>query len=452
MSKNRNLILFLSLLLTGILLLAACGGGETAAPVEEGGGEEAAPAEESSGEEPAAEESMEESETITVIFPKHEAEWADVYEPRIKQFESETGIKVELIQSDWDSVADRIIPEMASGGSAYDVVEFDNGWVNEWCGAGWTTPLDEYMSEGFTDGMIPGLIDLFSCPDGTLHGIVWNNDTRFFYYNAAKLAEAGFDESPTTWDEFTDQSQAAIAAGVVEYGMDPYWNQEWSLMNEFHFWTYAFGGEVVDKEGCFLFNTDPNTLAGLEFMTETLNNGVSNPAGLTYDQANAQNLFLTGNSLFFPQGISGLVPFANDESLSTVVGEVEIGLVPSGGKSLTLPEAFAIPSKSEHKEAAWKFIEYMTSVESNALIAKEIGLLPIWVDLYADPELTEIYPYWADFYAQLDSVRGLSTLTWYGDFVDIGQTEVHKALAGAQSAQEALDNMATGLAEFECVP
>jgi len=156
--------------------------------------------------------------------------------------------------------------------------------------------------------------------------------------------------------------------------------------------------------------------------------------------------------LFFPQGISGLVAFANDANASSVVGEVEVGLVPAGGKSLTLPEAFAIPANSQHKEAAWKFIEYMTSKESNVVIAKEIGLLPIWVDLFTDPELTEMYPHWASFYAQLDNVRGLSTLTWYGDFVDIGQTEFHKALAGEQTAQEALDNMASGLAEFECVP
>ncbi len=441
--KTIKYYLFTLLILA--LLLSACApqATETSQPV--------APTE-AEIDQPVAETEAPEAETITVIFPKHEAEWADVYEPRIKQFEAETGIKVVLIQSDWDSVADKIIPEMASGGSAYDVVEFDNGWVNEWCGAGWTTPLNDYMPEGYTDGMIPGLVDLFTCPDGTLHGVVWNNDTRFFYYNAAKLSEAGFEAPPATWDELVTQSQAAVDAGVVEYGMDPYWNQEWSLMNEFHFWTYVFGGEVADKQGCFLFNEDPNTLAGLEFAINLLNNGIANPAGLTYDQATAQNLFLSGNSLFFPQGISGLMALANDESASSVAGEIKIGLVPSGGKSLTLPEAFAIPANSQHKEAAWKFIEYMTSIESNVVIAKQIGLLPIWVDLYTDPELTALYPHWAGFYAQLDNVRGLSTLTWYGDFVDIGQAEIHKALAGEQTAQQALDNMAAGLSEFKCVP
>ncbi len=394
-------------------------------------------------------------ETITVIFPQHEADLSGAFEARIREFEAQSGIKVEVIQSDWDSVADKVVPEMATGGSAYDVVEFDNGWVAQWCGAGWTTPLNDFMPANYTDGMIPGLVDLFSCPDGTLHGVVWNNDTRFFFYNAAKLAEAGFDAPPATLDELVAQSLAAKEAGVVEYGMAPFWQQSWSLGNEFHFWTYAFGGEIVDDQGCFLFNQDPKTLAALQFMIDSLQSGVSNPAGLTYDQAASQDVFLKGSSLFMPQGIPGLMAYANDATISNVVGQVQVGLVPGAeagqSASLTLPEAYAIPANSRHKEAAWKFIEFMTSRETNKQLAKEIGLLPIWVNLYTEPELAALYPFWVGFSAQLNTARGLSTLTWYGDFVDVAIAEVHKALTGGQTAQQALDAMAAGLAEFECV-
>lgn len=391
-------------------------------------------------------------ETITVIFPKHEADLTGAFEARIREFEAQSGITVELIQSDWDSVAAKVVPELATEGKAYDVVEFDNSWVAQWCGAGWVAPLNDYLPAGYTDGMIQGLVDLFTCPDGSVSGLVWNNDTRFFYYNAAKLAEAGFDAPPATWDELVAQSQAAQQAGVVEWGMAPFWNQEWSLGNEFHFWTYAFGGEIVDAEGCFLFNQDEKTLAALDFMIKTLKDGISDPAGLTYNQAASQDVFLTGKSLFLPQGIAGLMAYADDPTLSSVAGQIKVGKVPSDGPSLTLPEAYAIPAKSEHKDAAWKFIEFMTSRETNKMLAQEIGLLPIWTDLYTDPDLTALRPYWADFSAQLGAVRGLSMLTWYGDFVDISTAEVHKALAGEQSAQDALKAMADGLADFECMP
>lgn len=428
--RNRSLIGW-SALVALALLATAC----PRAPTEE--------------EEPVA-------RAITVIFPRHEADVVGAFESRIKDFEEESGIRVNLIQADWDSVADKVLTEMATGGSAYDVVEFDNGWVAQWCGAGWTNPLDEFMPAGYTEGMIPGLVDLFSCPDGKVHGLVWNNDTRFFYYNAEALAEAGFQAPPTTWDELRRQSLQAQQMGGVKHAVAGPWEQEWALVNELHFWTYTFGGQIVDDRGCFLFNEDPNTRAALQFMVDMVKSKVADPASPTYDQEAAQNVFLKGDALFVPQGIAGLMAYSEDPNLSNVQGDVKVGLVPGAESgltaTLTLPEAYAIPANSKNKEAAWRFIEFMTDRETNKELAQEIGLLPIWKDLYTDPDLVEKYPFWADFSDQLDSARGLSQVTWYGNFVDVAAAEVHSALLGRKSAQQALDDMAKRLSEFECQP
>jgi len=449
--KTNKLLVILSLIIIASFVLAAC-----AAPAAEEPAAESPAVEEPAVEEPAVEEPAAASETITVIFPKHEADFKDAFDARIREFEAETGITVNLIMGDWESVANRVVPELATGGSAYDVVEFDNGWVAEWCGAGWATSLNDFMEPGYTDDMIPGLVDLFTCPNGEVYGLVWNNDTRFFYYNAEKLAEAGVTEPPTTWDELIEQSLTAKEAGVVQYGHAPYWIQEWALANELHFYTYVFGGTLVDDQGCITMNTDPKTLAAVEFMIDALDSGAYDPAGLTYNQVDAQDVFLKGDTIFAPQGIAGLLTYTEDPTISNVVGQVEIGLVPTtatgSSAALTLPEAYAIPVNSQHKEAAWKFIEYMTSKETNVKLAKDIGILPIWVDLFGDPELTALYPFWADFQEQLSTAKGLSVITWYNDFVDITNAELHKALSGRQTAQEALDNAAAQLEQFNCVP
>lgn len=397
-----------------------------------------------------------EAETITVIFPRHEADIVGAFPRRILEFTAETGINVKLIQMGWDEVADKVVPEMAAGGDAYDIVEFDNGWVAEWCGAGWATPLDDYMPEGYTDGMVPGLVDLFTCPDGKVYGLVWNNDTRFFYYNAKMLEEAGIEAPPKTWDELVEQTKILQEKGIAEYGFIPFWKMEWALANEFHFWAYTFGGEIVDEKGCFLWNTDPKTLAALEFMVSVLEEGIADPAALTYDQEAAQDIFLKGDAAFFPQGWPGMMAYADNPEVSDVVGQVKVAMVPGAEEgmtaALTLPEAYAIPVGSKHKEAAWKFIEYMTSKETNKVLAKEIGTLPIWLDLYTDPDLVALYPHWADFSEQMATARGLSTLTWYGDFVEACIAETQTALAGKATAQEALDAMVDVLGDYECVP
>src|SRR5271157_1119380 len=255
-------------------------------------------------------------ESITVIFPKHEADLSGAFASRVKEFEASSKIKVNLIQMGWDDVNNKLTAEMASGGSAYDVVEFDNGNVAAWLGAGWVEPLDSYMPKGYTNGMIPGLVDLFTGADGKLYGIVWNNDTRFFFYNAGMLKKAGIANPPRTWDELVSQSKTLMSKGVAKYGMAGFWKAEWALANDFHFYAYTYGGTIVDKHGNILFNTDPNTLAAAREMVKMLKEGVVDPASLTYDQEAVNNIFLKGDVAFLSQGIPGIMSYAQDPARS----------------------------------------------------------------------------------------------------------------------------------------
>ena len=394
--------------------------------------------------------------SITVIFPKHEADLSGAFAAKVKEFEATSKMKVNLIQMGWDDVNNKLTAEMASGGSSYDVVEFDNGNVAAWLGAGWVEPLNSYMPKGFTDGMIPGLLDLFTGADGKLYGIVWNNDTRFFFYNAEMLKKAGIANPPRTWDELISQSKTLMGKGIARYGMAGFWKAEWALVNDFHFYVYTYGGKIVDKQGNFLFNKDPGTLAACQEMVKFLKEGVMDPASLTYDQEAVNNIFLKGDTAFLNQGIPGIMAYAQDASRSRVVGQVKVGLVPGGkagvSAALTLPEAYAIPKGSKNKAAAWKFIEYMTGKDVNKKLAQDIGILPIWTAQYTDRDLVKLFPYWADFSRQMGSARGLSVLTWYNNFVDVAITESQKMLSGKVSPQAALDEMADLLKDYKGKP
>jgi multiple sugar transport system substrate-binding protein len=69
----------------------------------------------------------------------------------------------------------------------------------------------------------------------------------FLLLQCCQAGEAGFTEPPKTWDELTTRAWLLSSRVWWNTVFAPFWNQDWSLGNEFHFWTYAFGGELWMK-------------------------------------------------------------------------------------------------------------------------------------------------------------------------------------------------------------
>ena len=283
-----------------VLSLAACASKPAAAEAPAAAAAEAgAEASEATAQEAVAEST---GKKITVILPAHEMDTIGLHEARTRQFEAETGIEVELINMGWDDVADRITADLVAGGNSYDVIEFDNAWVLKFAQNDWLEPLDNYVSDEQKNGMVPGLIDKFS-NDGHLYGITWNNDTRFFMYNAAKLEAAGIDKAPETWEEVKAADEALRAAGLVTNTyIDSYWQGQ-SGGNEIYWLVSSFGGKLIDDNGNPVMGEDPKTAEAYKFVVNGLQSGMIDPASLTADYENAANVFYMGETGLMMQGM-----------------------------------------------------------------------------------------------------------------------------------------------------
>jgi multiple sugar transport system substrate-binding protein len=389
------------------------------------------------------------AEQITVIMPRHEMDLKGVWEKQVRAFEKATGIKVEFIQMSWDEVATKVTTDLAAKGGSYDVIEFDNGWVAKFAAADWVEPLDSYAGKAYIGSLLPGLVNTFTVKGKTL-GIVWNNDTRFFFYNKAMLAKAGIKAPPKTWAEVADQAKKLKAAGVSEYPIAEYWNQEWALANSLAFYLYSFGGNYFDEKGNITIDK-PESIAALRLMADSiLKDKTVNPSSVTLSQEAAADLFYRGSSAFFFQGPPSTYSYANDASKSSVVGQVDVaswlpGATASLQATLTLPEALAIPKTSKHKDAAWKFIQYMISKERDKERAIEIGSLPLFKDLYGDPQLVKLYPYWAQFGKQSSVARALPLVDWYDELVQTTIVAVQQMLLGSKTPEAVAKELAAYL-------
>ncbi|MHB8279151.1 MAG: ABC transporter substrate-binding protein [Candidatus Humimicrobiaceae bacterium] len=383
---------------------------------------------------------------ITVIFPKHEMDTVGIFESQTREFEKLTGIKVELIQAEWDKISDKIIAEMSAGGSSYDVIEFDNTWVAKFDKAGWLVPLDDYMPSGWKEGLTPGAASTFSV-GGKLYGVPWNNDIRFFMYNKKMLDDAGISAPPKTYDELIEQSKILMDKGIAKYGFAGFWTKGWSLLNSVTPIIYSFGGALFDEDGKPVFNTDPAVVEALQFMVDALNvEKIVDPASITYSQEDAMNIFAAGNVAFMPQGWPGVIGTCNNKELSNVVGQIGVAewtlaKSPELQATMNLPEALAIPKTSKNKEAAWKYIEFITSKEKDKERGLTIGSIPLWTELYTDKDLLIKYPYWAQFGKQLVYAKGHPKLEWIEEWVNDLENETQAALNKEKTPQEALDDL-----------
>ena len=393
---------------------------------------------------------------ITLIMPSHEADILGYFEKKAVEFEKQTGVKVNMVSADWDHVADKVLPALAAGSSAYDIVEFDNCWVAQFAETGWLRPLENYAGEEYIKGMLPGLVNLFSAK-GHLYGITWNNDLRLFMYNARMLKQAGIGNPPVTWDEFVKQSRRLQAAGIAKYGYIANWEKGQALTNDHTVMVRSFGGRVLDKNGNPVLDS-PQAVAALQFMVDMLYKyKVADPASLTSSQKAAQEVFLRGDTAFFPQAWAGLYAYSRNPEVSKVVGEVEVAPKPLSvskdkiykGSILSLPEALAIPTTSKHPDEAWAFLEFISNKEANKAQSLAIGSLPIWTDLFNDPELLRKYPYWKQFGLQARYLEGLPAVTWYGELSEIQSIEVMNALTRSKTVEQATRDMMKAIKAIE---
>lgn len=393
-----------------------------------------------------------EENKITVCLPRNEMDSTGYIEGKTREFEEQTGIEVELINTSWDNTADLVTKEMSVGGSTYDVVELDNSWVEKFVTNGWVEPLNEYEGcNEIMEGLLPGLVNTFSDTDGNFYGVTWNNDTRFFMYNAQMLEEAGISVPPKTWNELVEDCKILKDKGICEYGLIMS-HQGLASVNELTYTIYSFGGEIFDAEGNMVVQEDQKSVEALQFAVDILADGTVNPTAISCEYEAAANVFYAGEAAFYLQAYPSMYATSNDESVSSIVGQAEVAPYTITNSEdtnvcLTLPEAMAIPSASKNKEAAWEYIKFMASEDTNKEQAKEIGTLPIYSSLYSDPELLELYPYWENVGKQSEFSRALPCLEEYSVYADIFLTETQNMLMGSVTAQQAADNTYQQFAE-----
>ncbi|MDT8899003.1 MAG: extracellular solute-binding protein [Thermanaerothrix sp.] len=292
-------------------------------------------------------------------------------------------IKVEIEYVSYDALHDKIVTAMATTPPSYDVILVDDIWYAEFAKAGYLWDVTDKIDAQTKEKVFATAWDITTV-NGRIYGMPWLLDAKYFYYNEKILKEAGFDHPPATWEELVEQARVIKEKGLVEYPIAWSWAQAEAAICDFVALLYGNGGRFVDDQGKPAFN-DEKGVQVLEWMVKTIDEGISNPASVSYVEEDVRNVFSQGKAAFALNWLYMYDLAALNEQESQVVGQVKMSLVPvfqsmaqQGLKSATINGSmgFSVVDKSPNREAAWEYVKYLTSEDVQKRYAAH--LLPIW--------------------------------------------------------------------------
>jgi multiple sugar transport system substrate-binding protein len=347
-------------------------------------------------------------------------------------FTKETGINVQIDTTDYVKLHDKEVLELLAGN--YDVYQIDQIWVNNYIKNKWVEPLDGLIKSAniAVENYYSTLLSI--CKDGGVtYALPLSAIPVDYYYNKDMLAQAGL-KAPDTWDD--------VLAIAKKLNNPP---NQWGIAIRGErgnpiTWTFlpifwSYGGKIFDEKMKPVYNS-PQGVAALTFFKELYQ--YSAPGWHS-----AQEI-----ATMMQQGQTGQLTLMSvynaamdDASQSKVVGKIEFADMPKGPTgnraSILGMWTIGIGSKSTKKDAAAKFLAYISRPE----VAKKLAFsgtvgatMPV---IYKDPAAPRFYPVLGRVLNYVQAPPLIAEAEQW--FLSFG-TALQDALSGAKSPQQALND------------
>lgn len=229
--------------------------------------------------------------------------------------------------------------------------------------------------------------------------------------------------------------------GICKHGTAWAASQAEGFVCDFNAALYAYGGEWINENGDFVFNSKAGVDA-LNMFINSMKDNTADPASVSYSDRDNLDPFMAGDTAFVTCW-SYAYDFTNDPANSSVAGKVEVAIAPGQGEveysATTGGGGLGITSSCKYPEWAVEFIKIAISYEVQKDVLDKFGNMPILKRVLEDPEILKDNPEFEIMAKQFDYAHGRPTIADYSSWSKMLQLNLSKALAGEVTAQEALD-------------
>lgn len=373
-------------------------------------------------------------ELSVLMSPDTEGTWRQLFEAFNRQHPN---IRVKLVEGPaaTNSREDQYVTSFLSGSVTYDLVYADVVWIPKFADAGWLEDLTDRLTPQQQERFIAGTIE-GSKYNGRIYRVPMQADAGLLYYRKDLLEQAG-EQPPQTFDDLVRiasklQDPGAQLAGFVWQGRQ----YEGLVCNYLEVLT-GFGGTWIDPQTNQVGLDQQPAIDAAEFLRACIHTHSITPPGVTtYAEEESRQIFHSGNAVFL-RNWPYVWPLSQRDD-SPIRGKV--GMVPmpanAGGKhAATLGGwGFAIAKGSQHKEAAWTFIQWITDLPQVQRVHDAYGIVPALKEFYEKHE----DPAWKELYVVLQNTVPRPATPAYAQASDILQRHLSAVLTGRSSAEEAM--------------
>ncbi len=273
-----------------------------------------------------------------------------------------------------------------------------------WAENGWIENLQPYAdaTEGYDpDDFVPSVREALSV-DGDLYSVPFYGESSFLAYRKDVFQQAGLTmPDRPTWDDVRElaaelNDPADDFAGICLRGLAG-WGEVMAPMSTV---MNTYGGQWFDEDWNARLDS-PEVREAVETYVDTVQQ-YGQPGAATSGFGDCLTRFAQGQAAMWYDATS-MVSSIEDPASSTVAGKT--GYVPApvsetDAAGWLYSWSLAIPSTSEHKDAAWDFVSWMTDKDYIKLVGERLSWERVppgsRLSTYEIPQYAEVSEAYAD--------------------------------------------------------
>jgi multiple sugar transport system substrate-binding protein len=379
------------------------------------------------------------AETITALFGidaagKHMGE-------RAAEFTAKTGIQVNLVEVEWDTMVNKQSVALTANEPTFDIVDCGSFMLPEYVPSGKYADISDLFPAAYKAKFMDGMIDSVTI-GGKVYAAPLMASWTIMFYNSEMFVKAGLDpkKPPVTWDELVAYGKKLQTREVYAY-TDSLGPGEYVTTAYFR-WAKSAGAKISEWKGnrVHWLLDSPECALALDFLKKMMKEGTMDPGAPTYMQQQIADLFGKGHASMFVNWDMMQIAF-KDPQQTQYAGKIIAANMPGAKPGLTGSieghEYLAVPSASQHKDAAKKFIAFLQTPDVQKKRAVGEGMTPVLKDLFKDADVKKVINLDVVFKAAANCYYR-PAIAEYTQCSDIISAEIQNALVNNKDTKQAL--------------